>query len=373
MPRRIHIFALALLFALAWSSAAAAHELGKVQVYATFLKDGTYRIDLVADEEHLTPQDGGAPGASRSSGEAAIPGLTGEVDRLFGHLFRSLAESAVIAFDGRPVRPEAEILPPDPEGPTGRATLRLHGPIPGGARTFTWAFTGSGAAPGLGSYPLILQNEGDESSLWQWLEGSAGSQPFSLSAAVIPPTHGEVVGQYLMLGFTHILPKGLDHILFVLGLFLLSRRLKPLLLQITSFTIAHTVTLALSIYGLVALPASIVEPLIALSIVFVAVENLLTSELRPSRVALVFVFGLLHGLGFAGVLSELGLPRAAFLPALISFNVGVEAGQLAVIGLAFLAVGFFRDRSWYRRAVVVPASLLIAAVGLYWSVQRLFF
>lgn len=372
---RTRPLALALLFALAWTSAAAAHELGKVQVYATFLKDGTYRIDLVADEEHLTPQDGGASessgasGASGSSGEAAIPGLTGEVDRLFGHLFRSLAEGAAIAFDGRPVRPEAEILPPDPEGPTGRATLRLHGPIPGGAHAFTW----SNNAPGVGSYPLILQNEGDESSLWRWLEGGATSEPFSLSAAVIPPTHGEVVGQYLMLGFTHILPKGLDHILFVLGLFLLSRRLKPLLLQVTSFTIAHTVTLALSIYGLVALPASIVEPLIALSIVFVAVENILTSELRPSRVALVFVFGLLHGLGFAGVLSELGLPRAAFLPALISFNVGVEAGQLAVIGLAFLAVGFFRDRSWYRRTVVVPASLLIAAVGLYWSVQRLFF
>ena len=78
-------------------------------------------------------------------------------------------------------------------------------------------------------------------------------------------------------------------------------------------------------------------------------------------------------MGFAGVLSELGLPRSEFLPALLSFNVGVEAGQLTVIALAFLAVGLFRERSWYRRAVVVPASLVIAAVGLYWSVQRVFF
>ena len=98
--------------------------------------------------------------------------------------------------------------------------------------------------------------------------------------------------------------------------------------------------------------------------------TVLTAE-RPWVVA--FAFGLLHGLGFAGVLSELGLPRAAFLPALLSFNVGVEAGQLAVIGLALLAVGLFRHRSWYRPAVVVPASCLIAAVGLYWSVQRVFF
>jgi hypothetical protein len=266
------------------------------------------------------------------------------------------------------VRPKVEFLPPDPEGPPGRTTVRLHGPIPGGARTFTWSESES-----IGSYPLIPQSEGDESAAWQWLDGDAESRPVRLSAAVIPPTRGEIIRQYLQLGFTHILPKGLDHILFVLGLFLLSRRMKPLLLQITSFTLAHTVTLALSIYGVISLPASIVEPLIALSIVFVAVENVFTAELRPSRVALVFAFGLLHGLGFAGVLSELGLPRAEFLPALVSFNVGVEGGQLTVVTLALLAVGLFRQRSWYRPAVVVPASWLIAAVGLYWSIQRLHF
>jgi hypothetical protein len=136
-------------------------------------------------------------------------------------------------------------------------------------------------------------------------------------------------------------------------------------------TVAHTLTLGLSIYGLVSLPPFIVEPLIALSIVFVAVENILTPELRPSRIALVFAFGLLHGLGFAGVLSQLGLPRSEFLTALLSFNFGVEGGQLAVIGLATLLLGLpFRHRDWYRQRVVVPASCLIAAVGLYWSVQR---
>ena len=364
MAARIQL--LALVFVLALAPAAAAHELGKVQVYATFLKDGSYWVEFVMDEEHLTPQDEGGPAGETRYGP--IQGLTGEVDRRFGRLFRSLVDGATLAFDGRTVQPRAEMVPPDPDALPGRMTLRLQGPIPGGARAFTWCES----AP-IGSYPLIPQNEGDESAVWQWLEGGATSQAFSLAAAVVPPTRMEVIVQYLKLGFTHILPKGLDHILFVLGLFLLSRRLKPLLLQVTSFTIAHTVTLALSIYGVVSLPSTIVEPLIALSIVFVAVENLFTSELRPSRVALVFAFGLLHGLGFAGVLSELGLPRAAFLPALLSFNVGVEAGQLAVIGLALLAVGLFRHRSWYRQAVVIPASCLIAAVGLYWSVQRVFF
>lgn len=366
MLRFVHRLVCAVLLVLAAPAIAGAHELGKVQVHATFLKDGTYQVELVLDEEHLTPQDVGGPAGATRYG--AIAGLPAEVDQRFGRLFRSLVDGAVVGFDGETVRPKVDFLPPDPEAPPGRMTVRLSGPIPGGARTFTWSESAV-----TGSYPLIPQSEGDESSAWQWLDGGATSQPVPLSAAVIPPTRGEIVRQYLQLGFTHILPKGLDHILFVLGLFLLSRRLKPLLLQVTSFTVAHTVTLALSIYGVISLPASIVEPLIALSIVFVAVENVFTAELRPSRVALVFAFGLLHGLGFAGVLSELGLPRAEFLPALISFNVGVEAGQLAVISLALLAVGLFRQRSWYRQAIVVPASLMIAAVGLYWSVQRMFF
>jgi hypothetical protein len=365
LPARIRHLVPALLLALALAPAAKAHELGKVQVYADFLKDGTYRIDLVLDEEHLTSQDVGGPAGPTRYGE--IQGLGGDLDRRFGRLFHSLVDGATVSFDGRPVRPEVE-LASDPGDPPGRITLRLRGPIPGGARTFTW----SEAAP-LGSYPLIPRNDGDESTIYKWQEGGSASEPFVLADAVVPPSRREVVATYLGLGFTHILPKGLDHILFVLGLFLLSRRLKPLLLQVTSFTIAHTVTLALSIYGVVSLPPSVVEPLIALSIVFVAVENVLTSELRPSRVILVFVFGLLHGLGFAGVLAELGLPRSELLSALISFNLGVEGGQLAVIGLAFLAVGLFRNRTWYRPAIVIPASCLIAAVGLYWSIQRIFF
>jgi hypothetical protein len=347
--------------------AARAHELGKVQVYATFLKDGTYRIDVPIDPEHLTPGDMGGPAGETRYG--SIAGLTPEVDRRFGTFLRSFVDGAALSFDGRPVEPRIEVAPPDPDAPLGRTTLRLHGPIPGGARAFTWK-----DAMAVGSYPLVLQNEGDEAAVWQWLEKDAANPPFSLAKAVVPPTRMEVVRLYLKLGFTHILPEGPDHILFVLGIFLLSRRLKPILQQVTAFTVAHTLTLGLSIYGVVSLPPSIVEPLIALSIVFVAVENILTPELRPSRIALVFAFGLLHGLGFAGVLSQLGLPRSEFLTALVSFNLGVEGGQLAVIGLATLLVGLpFRQRGWYRQRVVVPASCLIAAVGLYWSIQRVFF
>jgi HupE / UreJ protein len=188
----------------------------------------------------------------------------------------------------------------------------------------------------------------------------------------VPPTRGQIARQYLALGYTHILPKGSDHILFVLGIFLLSTRLKPVLLQVTAFTVAHTITLALTIYGVVSLRPAIVEPLIALSIVYVAVENVATSELKPWRIALVFGFGLLHGMGFAGVLSQLGLPRAEFLTALLCFNAGVELGQLSVILAAFVLIGLpFRRMPWYRRRVVIPISVGIAAVGLFWAIQRI--
>lgn len=177
-------------------------------------------------------------------------------------------------------------------------------------------------------------------------------------------------GRYFALGFEHIAPKGLDHILFVLGLFLLNTRLRPLFWQVTAFTIAHSATLALSMFGAVDLPSRLVETLIAASIAYVAAENVVTSELKPWRPALVFGFGLLHGLGFAGVLTELGLPRDEFLPALIAFNLGVEAGQLAVIAVAYVLVARFRHSPNYRRAIVVPASAAIAAVGLYWAFER---
>ena len=179
--------------------------------------------------------------------------------------------------------------------------------------------------------------------------------------------------RYIKMGYTHILPEGIDHILFILGLFLLSTRIKPLLQQVTAFTLAHSLTLALSLYGIFRLPASFVEPVIAASIAFVAVENLLTNKVKPWRIATVFGFGLIHGLGFAAALQELGLQQKDLLSALLGFNVGVELGQLSVVLGAFLLVGWFRNRPGYRKFVIVPGSLAIAAVALFWMVQRIWF
>jgi hypothetical protein len=179
---------------------------------------------------------------------------------------------------------------------------------------------------------------------------------------------------YIQLGYKHILPLGFDHILFVLSLFLLSPKLKPVLWQATAFTIAHSVTLGLAMYHIITPPSRIIEPLIALSIMYVALENIFSPRLKASRVGVVFIFGLVHGLGFAGALGELGLPQKDYLLSLIMFNAGVELGQLTIILLAFFVLAkWFGDKYYYRKAIVIPLSVLIAVIAAAWTVQRIFF
>ncbi|NVO30705.1 HupE/UreJ family protein [Hymenobacter lapidiphilus] len=177
---------------------------------------------------------------------------------------------------------------------------------------------------------------------------------------------------YLKLGYTHILPLGIDHVLFVLCLYLLEPRLKPVLWQATAFTVAHSITLGLAMYGVVSPPASLIEPLIALSILFVAIENIVVEHLNPWRIVVVFGFGLLHGLGFAGALTGLGLPPNMFVESLVAFNIGVELGQVSVIVLAWLLIGrWAADKPWYKRRILVPASVVIALMAAYWTFERL--
>lgn len=177
---------------------------------------------------------------------------------------------------------------------------------------------------------------------------------------------------FIKAGIEHIVPKGLDHILFVLGLFFSSLVLVSLLWQVSAFTLAHTITLALAALSIVQVPGDIVEPLIALSIVWIAVENIVFTETNKWRPFIVFGFGLLHGLGFAAVLSDYGLPEGSLVPSLLAFNIGVELGQLLVLVIAAALVWFVRNKSWYRQRIQIPASLLIALVGLFWFIERVF-
>jgi len=182
----------------------------------------------------------------------------------------------------------------------------------------------------------------------------------------------EVCWFYGKLGYLHILPNGFDHILFVIGLCLLSNNIKIIAYQATAFTIAHSITLALSLKGIIAAPTSLVEPLIALSIAFIAVENIMMKELKSWRVVVIFLFGLIHGMGFASSLNEIGLPRNQFLESVAFFNLGVELGQLSIIILIYgLMIRFFGERCWYRTRIVFPLSAIIAFVAFYWTIERI--
>ena len=248
-------------------------------------------------------------------------------------------------------------------------------------------------------YPVVytLQIPAAHVSMTRWLEdGAHESEPYDWFAKA---PHGDLsngvshrgapvdssmrrldpdalpwtrqVALYLRLGFKHIVPEGTDHILFVLGLFFLGITWRKLLSQTTVFTIAHATTLFLSTYGIFRLPSRYVEPGIALSIAWIAIENVFKPRLGPSRLAVVFAFGLVHGLGFASSLSEIPFPQRDFLVALLGFNVGVDMGQLFVIAVAFMLVGWFRHRPWFRSRIAIPCSLVIAAVGLFWAIQRI--
>lgn len=182
----------------------------------------------------------------------------------------------------------------------------------------------------------------------------------------------EIFWFYTKLGITHIIPNGFDHILFVVSLCLLSTNIKTLLWQASAFTLAHSITLALSVKSIIVAPGLIVEPIIALSIVFVAIENIILSELKAWRILIVFMFGLIHGLGFASALNEIGIPPQAFIESILSFNLGVEIGQVLVILLVFgLIIIPFGKMPQFKKKVVFPISLIIALVASYWTIERI--
>ena len=176
---------------------------------------------------------------------------------------------------------------------------------------------------------------------------------------------------FIKAGFEHIIPEGIDHILFVLGLFFSTLKLRSLILQVTAFTFAHSITLALAALGFVKLQLSVVEPLIFLSIVWVAFENTFFKKTTKWRPLVVFSFGLLHGLGFATLLTEYGLPKDNFISLLLAFNVGVEFGQLAVLLAAFMLIRLIYLRSEYKNQLKIPASILIGCTGLFWFIESL--
>lgn len=362
------------LLALLLATPVHSHEIRPAIASVAFSDNGRYEIDVTLNLEALlagvSPVHADTDDSPNAQAYNRLRTLAPEaLQERFRAFEAEYLAGVAVEFDGQRQRPEIAAIEVPAVGDPRLARfsrIKLSGTVPAGAQAFRFAY-----AAGFGNCILRLPGAKPGEFAAVWLTDGRQSERYVLGVGLETPSRGAVAWQYTVLGFTHILPKGLDHILFVLGLFLLASRLRPLLWQVTAFTLAHTITLGLSIYGVIALPATLVEPLIALSIVVIAAENLLTGRLHAWRVFIVFGFGLLHGLGFAGVLQEIGLPRDEFVTGLVSFNIGVELGQLAVITLAFLAVGlWFRERPWYRQRIVLPASALIALVGLYWTIER---
>jgi hypothetical protein len=218
--------------------------------------------------------------------------------------------------------------------------------------------------PGETSFTLDLTEQGISPKPGGRIKGSVG----------VTATSGDWLSLFcseVKRGFGHVVPTGLDHILFVLGVFLMTRKWKPLVLQISTFTVAHTLTLWLASAGYVKLPRQIVDPLIAASIVVVALENVFFKNYTHWRLLIVFGFGLIHGLGFAGAMATRLDANSSLVVGLLGINLGVEFGQLAVIALALILTGYIRDAEKYRKFVVVPGSLVIAAMGVWWLIERI--
>ena len=368
-------------------STSQAHEIRPAIVDFTFDKNGIYQLTIQQNLEALLAEIGTAHDDTEESKNAKkyneLRNLNPtDLNAEFEKFSPKFLQNMQLMFDNK--AQTLQILDVDiPEVGDNElardSVINIAGIIPEDIKNMSWKWNKD-----YGSAVLRVGSENDPELFSAYLVNGDASDQVPVSVDWYDAETAQKVGgcalkqskwdtfiNYIKVGFVHIIPKGLDHILFVVGLFLLSAHLRPLLIQITTFTLAHTVTLALGIYGVVNVSASIVEPLIAASIVYVCIENIYSAKLSRWRPFVIFGFGLLHGLGFASVLGEIGLGAGSFVTGLIAFNIGVELGQLSVIALCFLLVGFwFKDKPWYRIVITIPASIVIALIAIYWVLER---
>jgi len=363
-----------------------AHSIPEIPVHADFRRDGTVEVSIEINPRNWAPSPAEAPSLEQKAWAKLTVAQQAElvrqaaayVARAIEFRFEPLGRvqpDFVYTFgaeDGKPLyKPDDAVVMVGrwkttvPAGITGWKVRSLPG------HKVSVLFLNS--VDGVAQPRVETLFPGETSDVFA-LAGLTSAPPVATGAVGGSAGGGwSVFGNFLRSGFVHVLPEGLDHILFVLGLFLLSRSWKPVLTQVTAFTVAHSLTLALAAAGLVHVPSAVVEPIIALSIAFLALENLFAPRYTPWRILVVFVFGAVHGLGFASGLAEKPIPVDSFLMALTGFNVGVESAQLTVIALAFAATCWLRDEARYRRWVVIPASVVIALAGLWWAVERVWF
>jgi hypothetical protein len=218
----------------------------------------------------------------------------------------------------------------------------------------------------------ILKKEEYNWNAWQWLRNGTPSGVIEVNQ-VVKTSQIERLLEFVAIGFDHVIPLGWDHILFIIGMALSSLLWRRLLLLVSTFTLAHTLTLGLAMLEVVEISPMIIEPLIAFSIVYVAIENLLVKQSIRRKTLVVFLFGLIHGLGFASMLKSFNMNEDNFITTLVGFNVGVELAQVAIVlGIVFSLLLLRRLKLDYHKFAVKPISVIIALIGMYWGFERIF-
>ena len=222
--------------------------------------------------------------------------------------------------------------------------------------------------------PLIFKNfsnidKNTDKPQSQWLK--PGNQTSNLGILQVKnnTTNFSILG--IWNGILEIILYGFDHILFILGLFFFSHKLKPLLIQVTTFTIAHSITLIFGGLGYITISPLIIEVIIAASIIWIGFENLFRKKIKVSRLGVIFTFGLIHGLGFASMFKPKGLEGTDYYLNLLSFNIGIELGLLITLLPLIILIPLFNRLTWYRILIAMPASIIIALFGVEMFIDRI--
>ncbi len=353
-----------------------AHEIRPAIVDFTFDKNGFYQLNIKHNLEALLAEIGTAHDDTSESENAKkydrLRGLTPtELNAEFEKFSPTFLENMHLEFNGNrePLQILDVTIPEVGDIELARdSDINITGLLPENVDSMSWKWDAK-----FGNAVLRVSSETNPDIFNAYLTNGDKSEQVPI-VSIVEQSKWSIFKNYIVSGFEHIIPLGLDHILFVIGLFLLSAHLRPLLIQVTIFTLAHSITLALGIYDFIPLTdenLKWIEALIAASIVYVCIENIFFNQLTRWRPLVIFAFGLLHGLGFASVLRDFGLSEGSFAIGLVAFNIGVEIGQITVIAICFLLVGlWFRNKPWYRKVITIPASIIIALIAIYWVLER---
>jgi hydrogenase/urease accessory protein HupE len=351
-----------------------AHQVDTVEFEFQKL-DTQWRLLGEMDIAYMLPETRGVPGGLPLSREATMKAPPEELERIRRETENTLRKLLRITFAGEEVKWRIEFPDFDkkpfslPEEAADWALLSTRIVVDSRTQPGELKIHWSGEEE---SELIILTEDSEEGEIVSVLPGNEITLVKVEGGESATAVKQAAFWSWLVSGFHHVVPLGLDHMLFIIGLFLMVPKWKPLLQQSLMFTVAHSVTLALSVLGLVSMPSKLVEILIAFSIAFIGVENLVSKNVGKLRLFLVLGFGLIHGMGFASVLAEKleGIPRDRLTMPLLGFNVGVEIAQITVLCVSFLVL--MPLRKWENK-VQVFGSVLVTLAGIGWMIERIFF